>query len=90
MLIFFMYCPSVGFFGYRFTAPGVYYYSSGYIDSAKNKLLQGVVRVMPLEESTNKVSVSVGGMEAKLMSGGKYVLHYSNKPWFLVLNKLPS
>uniref|UniRef100_UPI003AACF14E PKHD1 like 1, tandem duplicate 1 n=1 Tax=Centroberyx gerrardi TaxID=166262 RepID=UPI003AACF14E len=59
-----------GFFGYRFTAPGVYYYSSGYIDDANNRLLQGVVRVKPLEEKSSRVSVSVGGMEARHMTGG--------------------
>ncbi|XP_044027924.1 LOW QUALITY PROTEIN: PKHD1 like 1, tandem duplicate 1 [Siniperca chuatsi] len=59
-----------GFFGYRFTAPGVYYYSSGYIDDANIRLLQGVVKVEPREEKSSKVSVSVGGMEARQVTGG--------------------
>ncbi|XP_044191170.1 PKHD1 like 1, tandem duplicate 1 [Thunnus albacares] len=59
-----------GFFGHRFTVPGVYYYSSGYVDSANVRLLQGVVKVEPREEKSSKVSVSVGGMEARHMTGG--------------------
>uniref|UniRef100_A0A3Q3X6F5 Uncharacterized protein n=1 Tax=Mola mola TaxID=94237 RepID=A0A3Q3X6F5_MOLML len=35
-------------FRYRFTAPGVYFYSSGYVDDANVKTLQGVVKVLPL------------------------------------------
>lgn len=53
--------------------PGVYYYSSGYIDDAKARLLQGVVKVEPREEKSSKVSVSVGGMEARHMTGGKCI-----------------
>ncbi|KAM3858592.1 fibrocystin-L-like [Diretmus argenteus] len=59
-----------GFFGYRFTAPGVYYYSSGYVDASNVRLLQGVVRVKPLQDKSSKVSVSVGGIEARHMTGG--------------------
>ncbi|XP_050924319.1 LOW QUALITY PROTEIN: PKHD1 like 1, tandem duplicate 1 [Lates calcarifer] len=59
-----------GFFGYRFTAPGVYYYSSGYIDDAGVKLLQGVVKVEPREEKGSEVSVRVGGIEARHVTGG--------------------
>uniref|UniRef100_A0A8D0AJK6 PKHD1 like 1 n=1 Tax=Sander lucioperca TaxID=283035 RepID=A0A8D0AJK6_SANLU len=58
-----------GVFSYRFTAPGVYYYSSGYVDDAKVRLLQGVVKVEAREEISSKVSVSVGGMEARHMTG---------------------
>uniref|UniRef100_A0A8C4EZ61 PKHD1 like 1, tandem duplicate 2 n=1 Tax=Dicentrarchus labrax TaxID=13489 RepID=A0A8C4EZ61_DICLA len=60
-----------GFFSYRFTTPGVYYYSSGYIDDANAFLLQGVVKVQPREEKSSKISVSVGGMEARQVTGGK-------------------
>ncbi|KAM7384668.1 hypothetical protein PAMA_011835 [Pampus argenteus] len=59
-----------GFFGHRFTVPGVYYYSSGYVDDANARLLQGVVKVEPREEKSSKVSVSVGGMKAGHMTGG--------------------
>ncbi|XP_071356429.1 PKHD1 like 1, tandem duplicate 1 [Trachinotus anak] len=59
-----------GFFSYRFTSPGVYYYSSGYIDDANVKLLQGVVKVQLREEKSSKVSVSVGGIEARYVMGG--------------------
>nr|XP_009292515.1 fibrocystin-L isoform X2 [Danio rerio] len=58
-----------GFFAYRFTSPGVYYYSSGYIDSANEKTLQGVVTVMPLEESTVELQVFVTGIKALVNLG---------------------
>ncbi|KAI3358131.1 hypothetical protein L3Q82_003134 [Scortum barcoo] len=59
-----------GFFGYRFNAPGVYYYSSGYIDTDNTKQLQGVVKVEAREEKSSRVSVSVGGAEARHVAGG--------------------
>ncbi|XP_026145815.1 PKHD1 like 1, tandem duplicate 1 isoform X2 [Carassius auratus] len=55
-----------GLFAYRFTSPGVYYYSSGYIDTGNQKTLQGVVTVMPLEESTVGLQVFVTGIEASV------------------------
>ncbi|XP_038580507.1 PKHD1 like 1, tandem duplicate 1 [Micropterus salmoides] len=61
-----------GFFGYRFTAPGAYYYSSGYIDDGNVRLLQGVVKVEPREEKSSKVSVRLGGMEARQVTGGSH------------------
>uniref|UniRef100_A0A3B4ZZ57 PKHD1 like 1 n=1 Tax=Stegastes partitus TaxID=144197 RepID=A0A3B4ZZ57_9TELE len=60
-----------GFHSYQFTAPGVFLYSSGYIDNKKAIMLQGVVKVRSRVEKTSKVSVSVGGIQAKLMPGGK-------------------
>ncbi|XP_060949378.1 PKHD1 like 1, tandem duplicate 1 [Limanda limanda] len=61
---------SKGHFSYRFTAPGVYYYSSGYIDGANAKRLQGVVKVEARQQQSGKVSVSVGGVEARHVTGG--------------------
>ncbi|KAM6899772.1 PKHD1 like 1, tandem duplicate 1 [Xenentodon cancila] len=58
-----------GIFSYRFTVPGVYYYSSGYVDEANAKLLQGVVKVKTREDKTRRVSVSVGGIEARHVDG---------------------
>ncbi|KAK9957826.1 hypothetical protein ABG768_012036 [Culter alburnus] len=55
-----------GFFAYRFTSPGVYYYSSGYIDSGNQKTLQGVVTVMPLKESTVGLQLFVTGIQASM------------------------
>ncbi|KAA0710212.1 Fibrocystin-L Polycystic kidney and hepatic disease 1-like protein 1 [Triplophysa tibetana] len=55
-----------GFFSYRFTSPGVYYYSSGFIDSSNQKTLQGVVTVRPLEERPVGLQVSVAGMQASV------------------------
>jgi len=59
-----------GFFSYRFTVPGVYYYSSGYIDDANDRLLQGVVKVRSREEKNSNVSISVGGVEPRHVAGG--------------------
>ncbi|XP_024857831.1 fibrocystin-L isoform X2 [Kryptolebias marmoratus] len=59
-----------GFFSYRFTVPGVFYYSSGYVDEANAIILQGVVKVKSREEKSSDVSVSVGGVEAKRVPGG--------------------
>ncbi|XP_062266639.1 PKHD1 like 1, tandem duplicate 1 [Platichthys flesus] len=61
---------SKGHFSYRFTAPGVYYYSSGYIDGANAKLLQGVVKVEARQQKISKVSVTVEGIEARHVTGG--------------------
>ncbi|KAF7655004.1 hypothetical protein LDENG_00062160 [Lucifuga dentata] len=61
-----------GFFSYRFTVPGVYYYSSGYIDEFNTKSLQGAVRVEPREEETSEVSVRVEDMEARHVPGGSH------------------
>ncbi|KAG7219452.1 hypothetical protein INR49_009286 [Caranx melampygus] len=59
-----------GSFRYRFTSPGVFYYSSGFIDDARERLLQGVVRVQRRAESSSRVLVSVGGVEARYVTGG--------------------
>ncbi|KAK9526506.1 hypothetical protein VZT92_015203 [Zoarces viviparus] len=61
-----------GSFSYRFTAPGVYYYSSGYIDDASHRSLQGVVKAEARAERRSRVSVSVGGMEARHVTGGSH------------------
>uniref|UniRef100_A0AAY5ETB4 Polycystic kidney and hepatic disease 1 (autosomal recessive)-like 1 n=1 Tax=Electrophorus electricus TaxID=8005 RepID=A0AAY5ETB4_ELEEL len=50
---------ATGFFSYRFTTPGVYYYSSGYIDSANQRSMQGVVNVRPLEETNGLPNLHV-------------------------------
>ncbi|XP_073714829.1 fibrocystin-L [Misgurnus anguillicaudatus] len=55
-----------GLFGYRFTSPGVYYYSSGYIGSSNQKTLQGVVTVRSLEERTVGLQVSIAGIQASV------------------------
>lgn len=62
-----------GSFVYRFTVPGVYYYSSGFIDSANTKHLQGVVKVQPRQEQSGAASVQVGGVEARHVTRGKSV-----------------
>ncbi|XP_036949440.1 PKHD1 like 1, tandem duplicate 1 isoform X2 [Acanthopagrus latus] len=61
---------SKGSFVYRFTVPGVYYYSSGFIDSANTKHLQGVVKVQPRQEQSGAASVQVGGVEARHVTRG--------------------
>ncbi|KAG7457780.1 hypothetical protein MATL_G00230750 [Megalops atlanticus] len=60
-----------GFFSYRFTAPGVYYYSSGYVDDGYRTSMQGVVKVRPLEDRRSRFSVTVGGMESKYTPGAE-------------------
>ncbi|MCJ8746157.1 hypothetical protein PDJAM_G00138700 [Pangasius djambal] len=60
---------ATGFFSYCFTAPGVYYYSSGYIDSANRTSMQGVVNVRPLEERSTKLNVTVAGFQALQYQG---------------------
>lgn len=55
----------------------MYYYSSGYIDDAKVKVLQGVVKVDPLVDKSNEISVRVGGMEARHVIGGRYDIEQS-------------
>lgn len=54
----------------------MYYYSSGYIDDAKVKVLQGVVKVDPLVDKSNEISVRVGGMEARHVIGGRYDIEH--------------
>ncbi|MBN3294523.1 PKHL1 protein, partial [Polypterus senegalus] len=53
-----------GFFQYQFLVPGVYYYSSGYIDAAQTTFLQGVVTVQAFPDSHQQVHISVAGQEA--------------------------
>ncbi|XP_062385127.1 fibrocystin-L-like [Sardina pilchardus] len=53
-----------GFFRYQFTSPGVYYYSSGFVDSREEKSLQGVVTVRDAEESRSELHVTVEGFMA--------------------------
>uniref|UniRef100_A0A8C5QTU9 Fibrocystin-L n=1 Tax=Leptobrachium leishanense TaxID=445787 RepID=A0A8C5QTU9_9ANUR len=55
---------SSGIFSYHFTSPGVYYYSSGYLNSAQSIFMQGVVYVSPLPDQNSGVYLSVGGIEA--------------------------
>ncbi|XP_073714826.1 fibrocystin-L [Misgurnus anguillicaudatus] len=62
-----------GFFAYRFTSPGVYYYSSGYIDYSNQTTMQGVVTVRPLEEKTVKLQLSIAGIQASVNSASVQV-----------------
>uniref|UniRef100_A0A8C5AWE7 PKHD1 like 1, tandem duplicate 1 n=1 Tax=Gadus morhua TaxID=8049 RepID=A0A8C5AWE7_GADMO len=58
------------FFRYRFTTPGVFYYSSGPTTSGRGHTLQGVVRVKPPGDQTPPVIVTLGGMEARRAADG--------------------
>ncbi|XP_073714530.1 fibrocystin-L [Misgurnus anguillicaudatus] len=60
-----------GFFAYRFTSPGFYYYSSGYLYPNNWKTLQGVVTVRPLEEKMFQLQVSVAGIKASINSASR-------------------
>ncbi|XP_077349351.1 fibrocystin-L [Lithobates pipiens] len=53
-----------GVFSYKFTSPGTYYYSSGYVNDGQTLYMQGVVYVSPLKETISAVQVTVGGFEA--------------------------
>ncbi|KAJ0054901.1 hypothetical protein NL108_007111 [Boleophthalmus pectinirostris] len=53
-----------GQFSYIFSRPGVYYYSSGLVDPANSRFLQGVVKVLPRTEKNSKVIVKASGFEA--------------------------
>ncbi|XP_069478234.1 fibrocystin-L [Ambystoma mexicanum] len=53
-----------GKFGYKFTSPGVYYYSSGSISDGQSISLQGTVTVLPAPDRQAEVHVRVGGHEA--------------------------
>ncbi|KAE8599477.1 hypothetical protein XENTR_v10017204 [Xenopus tropicalis] len=54
-----------GVFSYKFTSPGTYYYSSGYVNDARTIFLQGVVYVSPAQDQSSAIYVSVGGIEAQ-------------------------
>ncbi|XP_069051252.1 PKHD1 like 1, tandem duplicate 1 [Lepisosteus oculatus] len=54
-----------GFFRYRFTVAGIYYYSSGFVDDRNSRFMQGVVTVKPIEAKSVRFYLSVGGIEAK-------------------------
>ncbi|XP_053322520.1 fibrocystin-L [Spea bombifrons] len=58
---------SSGVFSYQFTAPGVYYYSSGYVDNSASIFLQGVIYVSPAEDNYGALHLSVSGIEAKYL-----------------------
>ncbi|XP_030644362.1 PKHD1 like 1, tandem duplicate 1 [Chanos chanos] len=53
-----------GRFSYQFTVPGVYYYSSGFIDEANQRVLQGVVNVRAVDQRSSGLDVSVRGIQA--------------------------
>ncbi|XP_072104046.1 PKHD1 like 1, tandem duplicate 1 [Mobula birostris] len=58
-----------GFFSHRFTSPGSFFYSSGYIDQNKKIFLQGTVHVRAAEENSLNLRVSVAASEAEYLSG---------------------
>ncbi|XP_072925977.1 LOW QUALITY PROTEIN: PKHD1 like 1, tandem duplicate 1 [Hemitrygon akajei] len=58
-----------GFFSHRFTSPGSFFYSSGYIDQNSKIFLQGIVHVRAAEENSLNLRVSVAGIEAEYLSG---------------------
>ncbi|XP_053571903.1 fibrocystin-L [Bombina bombina] len=54
-----------GIFSYQFTIPGIYYYSSGYVDDADTIFLQGAVKVLPAQDQKLPLYMAVGGKEAE-------------------------
>ena len=64
-----------GSYSYKFTAPGMYYYSSGPVNQDGSLHMKGMVRVSPKESFARKLAVFVGGYEALHdTSAGKWVL----------------
>uniref|UniRef100_A0A672GVH9 Polycystic kidney and hepatic disease 1 (autosomal recessive)-like 1 n=1 Tax=Salarias fasciatus TaxID=181472 RepID=A0A672GVH9_SALFA len=59
-----------GFYSYRFSELGDYYYSSGYIRAGGSDKLQGVVKVTRREDKSGDVSVAVNDFEAHIAPGG--------------------
>ncbi|XP_075995316.1 PKHD1 like 1, tandem duplicate 1 [Genypterus blacodes] len=60
-----------GFFSYRFTIPGKYFYSSGYTDDSESEQLPGVVNVVTREDQSSRVSVDLHDIEARYRPGGQ-------------------
>uniref|UniRef100_A0A3P8VH65 PKHD1 like 1, tandem duplicate 2 n=1 Tax=Cynoglossus semilaevis TaxID=244447 RepID=A0A3P8VH65_CYNSE len=60
---------SEGSYSYRFTSPGEFFYSSGFVDDDQRRVLQGVVKVVRRPTKNSNVSVSVAEIEAKLEAG---------------------
>lgn len=60
-----------GSYSYRFTSPGEFFYSSGFVDDDQRRVLQGVVKVVRRPTKNSNVSVSVAEIEAKLEAGGE-------------------
>jgi hypothetical protein len=58
-----------GSFSYQFTSPGIYYYSSGYVDEAHSISLQGVINVFPAEARHIPLYLFVGNIEATYVPG---------------------
>ncbi|CAL8293184.1 unnamed protein product [Merluccius merluccius] len=56
-----------GYYSYRFTIPGIYYYSSG--PTGNGHALQGVIQVRPLEDKTPQISILVAGQKALKVAG---------------------
>ncbi|XP_045037491.2 fibrocystin-L [Desmodus rotundus] len=64
-----------GSFSYRFTSPGIHYYSSGYVDDAHSIFLQGVINVLPAETRHIPLHLFVGSTEATYTQGEPVNLH---------------
>ncbi|XP_067888793.1 PKHD1 like 1, tandem duplicate 1 [Heterodontus francisci] len=69
-----------GSFSYRFTSPGSFFYSSGYVDQKQSIFLQGMVNVRPAEESTKRLHVYLAGIEAQYVPGHSEKLQSQRKP----------
>lgn len=72
-----------GFYSYCFTAPGVYYYSSGYVNSANQISMQGVVNVRPLEERSTELNLTVAGFQALQYQGTNAFADLTTKVGFV-------
>ncbi|KAK7898488.1 hypothetical protein WMY93_019341 [Mugilogobius chulae] len=59
-----------GQFSYVFSVPGVYFYSSGFVDYGNSRFLQGVVKVLPRPPQNSRLVLKVDGVEAKHVPAG--------------------
>uniref|UniRef100_A0A7N4NVE6 Fibrocystin-L n=1 Tax=Sarcophilus harrisii TaxID=9305 RepID=A0A7N4NVE6_SARHA len=58
-----------GSFSYQFTSPGIYYYSSGFINEAQSIFLQGVINVLPAKNKYIPLHLFISGTEATYAQG---------------------
>ncbi|XP_072303332.1 fibrocystin-L-like [Eucyclogobius newberryi] len=59
-----------GSFSYVFSVPGVYYYSSGFVDPGNLRFLQGTVEVLSRPQKNSRLVLKMAGIEAKHVPAG--------------------
>lgn len=54
----------IGSFTYQFNQPGIYYYSSGYVEATKQIVFRGVVEVVDSQDKELEINYHLGNIEA--------------------------